>query len=213
LWRKWPAPTILARNDDLEFHVNTRAIHVVWITYLTWLPGDARGHWSPLMDFYGRLIHAGHQLNIADDGTLATARHLAKGPAISLRESEVAVVADTIAEVLRGGLTVGAVGGLPAAAWTAHAAAIETQHVHLLLAANREPIRLFVGRAKGKSSSRINAANGTSGQPIGTAGFWRGFLFDWAAVKAARDYVVNHNLRRGLPAYPFDWITPLPTEV
>ena len=200
-------------NDDLEFHANTRAIHVVWTTFLTWLPGDERGHWSPLLDFYGRLIRDGHRLNIADETTRTTARRLAKGPAVSLRQSEVAVVADTIAEVLRGGLTVGAVGGVPAAAWTAHAAAIETQQVHLLLAANREPIRLFVGRAKGKSSSRINAANGTAGQHIWTAGFWRVFLFDWAAVKATRDYVVNHNLRRGLPAYPFDWITPLPTEV
>lgn len=37
----------------------TIGIHLVWTSYGTWLPGDDRGHWSPLFDFYGHLVERG----------------------------------------------------------------------------------------------------------------------------------------------------------
>ena len=44
----------------------TVGIHLVWTAYGTWLPGDDRGHWSPLYQFYGDVIERGGQLNRAD---------------------------------------------------------------------------------------------------------------------------------------------------
>ena len=191
-----------------ETRTKTLAIHTVWTTYLTWLPGDKRGHWSPLFDLYGGLLRDGHQLNMGDEGTRKMAANLATGKPKYLRGSEIAMAAQTIAEVIRGGSAVGVANGVPAAAWTVYAAALEKQHVHLLLAANAESVSHVVGRIKGKSSSRIGKADGNPGQRVWTAGFWRVFLFDAAAVRATRNYITHHNIRRGMPPDPFNWITP-----
>ena len=188
----------------------TIAMHVVWTTYMSWPPGDPRGHWSPLLDFYGRLIKRGHRLNVADDITRRAAVAIAKGAARHLAPADTLLAADTIGQVIRGGPEVGTAGGKPAAQWTVYAGAMEREHLHLLLAANLEDVSLLVGRIKGKSSRAINAANQRRGDTLWAAGFWCAFLFDWDAVRAARDYIVNHNTRRNIPANPFPWITPPP---
>ena len=58
--------------------MSTVAIHVIWTTYMTWPPGDPRGHWSPLFDMYGGLIERGHKLNLPDPVTLQMATELAR---------------------------------------------------------------------------------------------------------------------------------------
>ena len=202
--------TIGGMRESVETWGRTLAIHTVWTTYLSWLPGDQRGHWSPLFDFYGQLVRDGHQINAGDEATRQAAISMAKGQPKYLRDAEINLLAASVAENIGGGPQVGVAGGVPAAAWTVYAAALEKQHVHLLLAANAEPVSRFVGRAKGKSSSRIGLADGDPGQRVWTGGFWRVFLFDWPVVRAARNYIVNHNIRRGMAADPFDWITPPP---
>ncbi len=172
---------------------------------MSWPPGDKRGHWSPLFDFYGRLRSAGHRLNVADEITRSVARAKASGDPVSLNESQRRLVAGVIGGVIRGGPEVGIAAGQPAAEWIALAAAIEPEHVHLLVAANDEPISRLVGRVKGKSSSLIGHG---SGQRVWTTGFWRAYLFDRHAIDCVRDYIAQHNIRRGLPADPFDWLTP-----
>ena len=149
-----------------ETHTKTLAIHTVWTTYLTWLPGDKRGHWSPLFDLYGGLLRNGHQLNMGDEGTRKTAANLATDKPKYLRDSDIDLAAQTVAEVIRGGPAAGVANGIPAAAWTVYAAALEKQHVHLLLAANAESVSRVVGRIKGKSSSRIGKADGNTGQRV-----------------------------------------------
>ena len=198
---------------DTKYSQNTsrtHAMHVVWTTYRSWLPGDSRGHWSPLLDFYGRLVQRGHRLNVADDITRRAAGAIAHGSARYLAQGDMILAANTIGEVIRGGPEVGTAAGKPAAQWTVYAAAIEREHLHLLLAANMEDVSLLVGRMKGKSSRTINAANQRRGATLWAAGFWCAFLFDWDAVRAARDYIVNHNIRRNMPANPFPWVTPPP---
>ena len=189
-------------------HRSAVAIHIVWTTYRSWMPGDARGHWSPLFDIYGRLTRAGHRLNIGDEITRKVSAEAATGEPRRLDDREAEIVAACIGACLVGGPEVGTAGGTPAGVWHAYAAAIESQHVHLLLATGEEPISRFVGRVKGKSSSQIGRASGRPGQRVWTAGLWRVFLFDHTAVLAARDYIIRHNIRRGLPADPFDWVTP-----
>jgi hypothetical protein len=76
--------------------MRTCAIHVIWTTYMTWPPGDSRGHWSSLFDMYGRLIETGHKLNLPDPVTLKHAQDLAKEPPKILTPIEIDLVADVI---------------------------------------------------------------------------------------------------------------------
>jgi hypothetical protein len=77
------------------------AIHAIWTTYMTWPPGDARGHWSPLFDFYGHLLDEGHHLNLCDVSTVHHATQLAKEPPKVLTQEEQDIVAETIGHILQ----------------------------------------------------------------------------------------------------------------
>ena len=46
----------------------THGIHLIWTTHGTWLPGDRRGHWSPLFNLYGNIRERGGKLNLPDTG-------------------------------------------------------------------------------------------------------------------------------------------------
>ena len=74
--------------------------HVIWTTYMTWPPGDDRGHWSPLFDLYGHLIEQGHRLNLPDPVTRSRASEWAREPPRVLTPSDRRIVADTIRDVL-----------------------------------------------------------------------------------------------------------------
>ena len=167
---------------------------------MTWPPGDPRGHWSPLFDFYGHLIDEGHHLNLPDATTLFHACQLAKEPPKVLTPEEQQIVADTIGDVLRSRMAPGS---------HVLAGAIERSHTHLLLAGLREPIDRVVGRLKGRTSSEVIARGS---QPergrTWTAGFWKVFLFEGRSVPIVGRYIEAHNERRGLPPAPYDWITP-----
>ena len=178
----------------------TCAIHVVWTTYGTWLPGDARGHWSPLLDFYGRLKRAGHQLNLADSETHRHARSIMKEPAKRLSGDDSEVVAGEIGRQLSP--------GMPGAMWNIHAATIEPTHVHLLFGRLRDDIGTVVGRLKSRTSSVLLKQTANAGRSrIWTAGYWKVFIFDQFAIPIVIQYIQEHNLRRRQPAAPFDWIT------
>lgn len=59
---------------------------------MTWPPGDARGHWSPLFDFYGHLVWDGCRLNMPDPVTVEYAAAQAREPEKVLTPMEVEVV-------------------------------------------------------------------------------------------------------------------------
>ena len=75
--------------------MTTSGIHLVSTTYRTWLPGDNRGHWSPLFDLYGRLLELGHRLRLPDADTKRHAEEIAKEPEKVLSPREIEVVAET----------------------------------------------------------------------------------------------------------------------
>ncbi len=79
--------------------MSTVAIHLIWTTYMTWPPGDSRGHWSPLFDFYGHLIDTGHKLQLPDNHTKHHATVLAKEPRKVLPPNEITLVANTIGQL------------------------------------------------------------------------------------------------------------------
>jgi hypothetical protein len=180
--------------------MSTVAIHAIWTTYMTWPPGDPRGHWSPLFDLYGRLIAKGHRLNLPDQITVNFAQSVAKEPERILSNEDQQIIAVTIGEVLRIDLE-GRV--------AVYAGAVERTHVHLLLGEVHLPIDDVIGRIKSRTSSAV-IKKGT--EPwrtrTWTTGYWKVFVFDVTAIPDIQGYIEKHNERRGLARAPYSWITP-----
>jgi len=175
----------------------TQGIHLIWTTYGTWLPGDRRGHWSPLFDLYGSIREQGGKLNIPDSETVARVSSQMTEPPKWLTPEEIAVVADELGKLVT---------PPNPPAW---AATIEANHVHLLVGPMTENISRYTGRLKGRTSSEIGALPTNSDRErVWTSGYWKVFLFDEIAVQAVKRYIDAHNTRRGLPAKPYPWITP-----
>ena len=176
------------------------ATHAIWTTYLTWPPGDHRGHWSPLFDFYGHLIAQGHQLNLPDAATLRYATSSAKEPERVLAPQDQQVVAETIGDVLSDDLQ----GRI-----AVYAGAIEKTHVHLLFGEMAEDIDKLVGRIKSRTSSAV-IKHGTESwrTRTWTSGYWKVFLFDVTIIPNVQRYIERHNERRGLKPAPYSWISP-----
>jgi hypothetical protein len=197
----------------------TTAIHIVFTTYGTWLPGDDRGHWSPLFNLYGHLLRAGHRLNMSDEITADVARHRMIEPPKTLTAPERDRVAAEFSNHFRyDGLpqenhryTVASIDPGQARGYMkpiCHAAAIEENHVHMLAGVVEEDLERYVGRLKGRSSSVLKGLpQNASRKHHWTAKFWRVFLYDHEALLAVREYIINHNLRNALPADPYPFIT------
>lgn len=189
-----------------------------------WLPGDPAkpGHWSPLYDVYGRLIRAGHQINLPDVTTYEHARSLMKEPAKVLSAEECRIVADVLGSHIAPALAgvdvrgPGAPGGAmvtPAKAGAncvrAFACAIEPTHVHLLVGPVREDIGRFVDRLKGTTSSALlQYPDNWRRKRIWTNGYWKVFLFDLDALPPVAGYIEDHNTRAGRLASPYTWLAP-----
>jgi REP element-mobilizing transposase RayT len=177
--------------------MNTVAIHLVWNTYMTWPPGDDRGHWSALFDLYGHLTGQGHQLNLPDPVTVEIAKSLAKEPERVLTELDRQIIAETIGAVVTEYQV------------PVYAAAIERTHVHLLLGPTDEPIENLVGRIKGRSSSQVIKRGSEPGRGrTWTTGYWAVFVYDLGAIPTIQNYTEEHNRRKGLAYAPYEWIIP-----
>ena len=202
----FPPPRVnagLSETNTKEIDVPTLGIHVIWTCYGTWMPGDPtkRGHWSPLFDLYGRLRETGSKLNLPDQTTYEIAKSRMKESIKNLTLEEQGIVAEELARhlapVLAGGPTV-------------HAAAIEQDHVHLLLGPVRERIDRCVGRLKGRTSSELLChPDNWDRKRTWTSGYWKVYLFDDDAMRAVARYIEKHNERRGLPLPRFGWVRPL----
>jgi len=194
--------------------MRTVAIHLIWTTYMTWPPGDARGHWSPLFDFYGHLIASGHHLNLPDPTTMHHSHSVAKEPVKLLNHAERQLIGDVLGDHLVPSAHPGQGRGyvktpLPFSPPRCLAAAIEANHVHLLIGPCEENIDRFAGRLKGRTSSELKKLPvNTQRQKIWTEGYWKVFLFDEEAVRAVRRYIEAHNERSNPAPSPYEWIVP-----
>jgi hypothetical protein len=188
-------------------HRPTLAVHLIWTTYMTWPPGDPRGHWGPLFDMYGRIRERGGQFHFPDPETRRRAAELAKEAPKFLNASEAGIVGAAIGKLVR--ITPEAIERpAPPLAW---AAAIETNHVHLLLGPIEEDIQKCVGRIKGTSSSDVlDLEENQDRKRVWTSGYWKVFLFDELAVATVKEYIGAHNVRRGAPCEPYSWISRCP---
>lgn len=171
---------------------------------MTWPPGDPRGHWSPLFDFYGELVAQGGQLNLPDPITYKRSVELAKESPRILTTEDQHIVAETIGEIFCHDFN----NQMPI-----HGLAIEKNHVHLLLGEMTSSIDQIVGRVKSKTSSQlIQRGSEPNRKRTWTTGYWKVFIFDSGIVPAVQQYIENHNIRQGLPAVPFAWIRPYCTQ-
>jgi REP element-mobilizing transposase RayT len=153
---------------------------------------------------YGHLIESGGKLNRGDITSENSTRELMKETPKILDAEEAAVVAKTLGTLVRRPTDKDST--LPCII----AAAIESNHVHLLLAPLNEPIGIVAGRFKGKTSSAVLAMPQNKGRTrTWTAKYWKVFLFGMEALETVKLYVEDHNVRRGLPASPFPWISPV----
>jgi REP element-mobilizing transposase RayT len=180
--------------------MSTVAIHAIWTTYLTWPPGDPRGHWSSLFDLDGRLIEKGDKLNVPDRETYRRSKELAKEPERVLTPGDQKVIAETIGRVLSEDFE----GRVPV-----YAGAVERTHTHLLLGPCTYPIDEFVGRIKSKTSSAVIREGSEAWRTrTWTHGYWKVFVFDVTAIPDIQNYIEHHNRRRGMAPAPYAWITP-----
>ena len=199
----------------------TCGIHIIWTSYATWLPGDSRGHWSPLYNLYGQLQKAGHQLNMPDQSTEKFALTRLTDSPKTLQPHERFLVAATLLDHFTHPTATSSTYTVPANAQPGqgrsyvkpqcHAAAIEDTHIHLLLGPVQEDLERYIGRLKGATSSALKKLpQNKTRTHHWTAKFWRVFLFDPRSLTPVRNYITNHNRRRGISPDPYDWITPLP---
>jgi hypothetical protein len=179
------------------------AVHWIWSTYGTWLPGDARGHWSPLFDLYGHIIERGGKLNLPDPISTQVAMALAKESPRVLDDPEQQIVADVIGTRVMPPNCTGPGEPRPAC-W---AAAVEQTHVHLLTAVPDENFGAFIGRLKGTTSAAVIAAV-PGRKRTWSSGYWKVYLFDVIAVEAVMRYIEAHNERKGMAGRPYEWISP-----
>jgi transposase IS200 family protein len=189
-----------------------------------------------MFDVYGRLRAAGHRINLPDAVTAKHARSVAIDPPKTLTPGERAVVSHELSQHvawpthsprLAGGNRTSppdvdrlpdelreVTPGKPGAMWdkpACYAAAIEDNHVHLLFGPVGEGLGKFVGRLKGRTASELRKLPANQERRrIWTAGYWKVFLFNDDSLAAVQRYIEDHNTRRGLPASPYDWITPPP---
>ncbi len=173
----------------------TKGIHAIWTTYGTWLPGDARGHWSALFDFYGHVLQSGQQLNPPDTPTQTRATSLMREPQKLLNEEELRLVKQTLDDYLAP--------GMPGETWRMRATAIERTHVHLLLEPLNDAIGEVVGRIKSRTSSALlKLPINHDRRRIWTTGYWKVFLFDDDAMAQVAEYIDVHRGRRASRAAP-----------
>ncbi len=163
----------------------TKGIHAIWTTYGTWLPGDARGHWSALLDFYGHVLQSGQQLNPPDAVTQTRATSSMCEPEKMLNEVEIQLVKETLDDYLAP--------GMPGETWRLHATAIGRTHVHLLFGPLNKPIGEVVGRIKSRTSSALLKLQvNQDRRRIWTTGYWKVFLFDGDAMAQVARYINAH---------------------
>lgn len=174
------------------------AIHLIWTTYGTWLPGDPEkpGHWSAMFDACGHVIRPGGQLHEPDTTTFHHARERMRESPKTLSSEEARIVAEVIGEVIRQNDV------------RAIACAVESTHVHLLIAPNHaDTLGRLVGRLKGQSSSALlRLPDNWNRKRIWTRGYWKVFIIDERQFTNTRAYIEQHNRRAGRPASPYPWI-------
>jgi len=168
---------------------NTRGIHWVATTHGAWLHGDVRGSWEN-----GQLTGPDPFL---EDNIRARMTH----DAVVLNDTEIMCIAATVGQIIL------------EQRHRVYAATFHATHLHVIFAPLSEDIKTTIARLKKRTANLILAARRTRGDSrkhLWTQGQFPVFIYDEKHLHNAIGYVQRHNLRVGLAADPYDWITPPP---
>lgn len=177
-----------------SFIPRTIGYHLVKSAYGLWLPGDMRGHWSAAWDEQIGYYEL-HHLHPGDSIRERMARERMKHPPTRFTPTMSDAVARAVGECARD------------SDWQIVAGAIEPTHMHLLLTYTEREIDGTAKWIAQRTTKEVH--NGTSFTgPVWCEGKWLEFIYDLDHWKNTRKYIERHNLRRGLPARPWDWIDP-----
>lgn len=171
--------------------------HLVKTCYGQWLPGDERGHWSTAWDAKNG-HNAPHTLHEGDPVRQRMAKQRMTHPAVALDTSMAHCIAETLGDLIatsEGGLRIGA-------------AAIEPTHMHLLLAATGRDIQRTARWLADQTTKAVHRETGHTG-PVWAKGKWVACIDEPAYWQNVKAYIQRHNLRWGLHADPYDWITTI----
>ena len=171
----------------------TIGYHIVLSCYGLWLPGDDRGHWSEAWDDMVGYVEP-QTLHGGDPVRKRMAAERMKHDPVRLGAATIAVVIEAIGRCAA------------ASSWRIAAASIEPTHTHLLLTYAPNDIDDAVKWLKDQTTKSVHRDTGHFG-PVWCRGKWRSFVFDGNAWAAARGYIERHNVRRGLVAAPYDFIS------
>ncbi|MCI0332473.1 MAG: transposase [Planctomycetes bacterium] len=171
----------------------TIGYHIVKSAHGLWLPGDTRGHWSSAWDeqigyFDPRHLHAG------DPARERMAKERMKHPPTRFSPAMIEAVASAVGECAG------------SSDWQVAAAAIESTHMHLLLTYTERDVD---GTAKWIAQVTTKSVHKTtsSSVPVWCEGKWLEFIYDQSHWENLQRYIERHNLRRGLPLKPWNWIS------
>jgi len=122
--------------------------HLVSTTYGTWLPGDPRGHWSPILTPDGKLVYHSGVPQPGDPMTEEWARKQMKHDMVVLTPGERKAMGDSFGRTTQ------------RYAYRVFAAALWSTHVHLVIANSAENISTVAGRYKGISGKEVRVLRG-----------------------------------------------------
>lgn len=171
----------------------TIGYHLVKSCYGLWLPGDDRGHWSSDWDEQIGYFRA-HHLNEGDPVRKRMATELMKHPPTKLTSPMIDAVAAAVGDCAK------------ESDWRVVAAAIESTHMHLLLSYTTRDIDKTAKWVAQQTTKAVHKHTPFTG-PVWCEGKWLGFVFDDEHWEATRAYIERHNVRRGLGARPWKWIS------
>jgi REP element-mobilizing transposase RayT len=171
----------------------TIGYHLVKSAYGHWLPGDQRGHWSSAWDEQIGYFQP-HHLHAGDPIRERIAEERMKHPPTRFTSSMIDAVACAVGECAED------------SDWRVAAAAIEPTHMHLLLTYTERDIDGTAKWIAQVTTKKIHTTTRFTG-PVWCEGKWLEFIFELDHWENTGRYIERHNLRRGLPARPWEWIT------
>lgn len=175
----------------------TLGYHVVKSGYGLWLPGDERGHWSDSWDTELGYIEP-HMLHPGNPVRKRMAEERMTHPPVRLTSATIAAVAkalETCVERSQGGLSL-------------VAGSIEATHMHLLIPYSGRDIHKTAKWIADQTTKAVHKHTPHKG-PVWCKGKWCTYVFEREYWHNIRQYIERHNVRRGLSAVPYPFITPL----
>jgi len=168
--------------------------HIVKTAHGLWLPGDARGHWSTAWDEQIGLIEP-HMLHEGDPVRERMAAERMKHNPVRFTPEMIEAIIETIAECASN------------SPWNVAAVSCEPTHLHLLMTYSKLNIHRTMKWMTSRMTRAVHRRTDHEG-PVWAKGKWCSFIYDESWWSNAMQYIERHNLRRGLPARPYDFIQP-----